>query len=198
LNCSSSKLTILDLSSCTALTYLDCSYNLLTHLDLMANTRLENLNCAANQLLCLDLSNNTELGSGNEDNTQLDLGYMPSLTEVCVWTTPFPPSGMKINTSGSQNLYFTQNCSGCYTGTDAMPDGNLSVYPNPVDDKVTIRSVQPGHRTVEIASPGGQLISVQPMEGTTLELDLSSFEKGVYFLTIRSGDFLTTRKIVKL
>jgi hypothetical protein len=31
-----------------------------------------------------------------------------------------------------------------------------------------------------------------------LQLDLSSFEKGVYFLTIRFRNFLTTRKIAKL
>ncbi|MGW8316643.1 MAG: T9SS type A sorting domain-containing protein [Bacteroidales bacterium] len=29
-------------------------------------------------------------------------------------------------------------------------------------------------------------------------MDLSSFNKGVYFITIRSKDFITTRKIVRL
>jgi hypothetical protein len=36
------------------------------------------------------------------------------------------------------------------------------------------------------------------MEGTTQQLDLSSFQSGVYFITIRSKDFVTTRKIIKL
>jgi len=36
------------------------------------------------------------------------------------------------------------------------------------------------------------------MDGPTLQLDLSSLQKGIYFITIRSKDFLTTRKIVKL
>jgi hypothetical protein len=198
LNCSSSKLTSLDLSSCTALTYLDCSFNPLSYLDLSANTRLEYLNCAANQLICLDLRNNTLIGSGNEDNTNLDLGFMPSLTEVCVWTTPFPPSGMEINVSGSLNIYFTENCQGCFTGIEEIPDSKVSVYPNPAYDFITIRSAQPEHMSVEITSSKGQLISIQEMDGTTLQLDLSSFQKGVYFITIRSKDFLTTRKIIKL
>jgi hypothetical protein len=198
LNCGSSKLTSLDLSSCTALTYLDCSYNRLTYLDLSANARLEYLNCAANQLICLDLRNNTLIGSGNEDNTKLDLGYMPSLTEVCVSATPFPPSGMEINISGSPNIYFTENCHGCFTGREAFPIANVSVYPNPAYDIITIRSAQPEHMSVEITSPKGQLISIQEMDGTTLQLDLSSFQKGVYFITIRSKDFLTTKKIIKL
>jgi hypothetical protein len=198
LNCGSSKLTNLDLSSCIALTYLDCSYNSLTYLDLSANARLEYLNCAANQLICLDLRNNTLIGSGNEDNTKLDLGYMPSLTEVCVSATPFPPSGMEINISGSPNLYFTENCHGCFTGIEAFPIANVSVYPNPAYDIISIRLAQPEHMSVKITSPKGQLISIQEMDGTTLQLDLSSFQKGVYIITIRSKDFLTTRKIVKL
>jgi hypothetical protein len=198
LNCSSSKLTNLDLSSCTVLSYLDCSFNRLTYLDLSVNTRLEYLNCAANQLICLDLRNNKLIGSGNADNTKLDLGFMPSLTEVCVWATPFPPSGMEINISGSPNLYFTENCQGCFTGIEAKPDSNVSVYPNPAYDIITIRSAQPEHMSVEITSPKGQLISIQEMDGTTLQLDLSSFQKGVYLITIRSQDFVITRKIIKL
>ena len=94
--------------------------------------------------ICLDLRNNTFIGSGNEDHTELDLGYMPTLTEVCVWTTPFPPSGMEINISGSENLYFTENCQGCITGLENIPDSNISVYPNPVDDIITIRSAHAG------------------------------------------------------
>jgi len=188
----------LNLSGCTGLTYLNCSSSKLTSLDLSANTRLEYLNCAANQLICLDLRNNTLIGSGNEDNTKLDLGYMPSLTEVCVWATPFPPSGMEINISGSPNLYFTENCQGCFTGIEEILHSNVSVYPNPAYDIITIRSAQPEHMSVEITSSKGQLISIHEMDGTTLQLDLSSFQKGVYFITIRSKDFLTTRKIVKL
>jgi hypothetical protein len=198
LDCSSSKLTSLDLSGCTSLTWLNCSYNPLTYLDLSANTRLETLNCSANQLHCLDLRNNTLLGSGNEDPIGLDLGYMPALTEVCVWTTPFPPSGMEINISGSENLYFTENCTGCFTGTEEIPDANLSVFPNPIYDMLTILSDQPEYLSVEISSAKGQHISMHEMEGTTLQIDLSSLEKGVYFLTIRSQDFQTTRKIIKL
>jgi hypothetical protein len=198
LNCSSSNLTGLELSGCTALTWLDCSYNHMTYLDLSANARLDYLNCAANPLSCLDISNNTLLGSGDGDNTKLDLGYMRSLTEVCVWTTPFPPSGMEINISGSPNLYFTENCSGCYTGREEFLHSEISVYPNPANEFVTIRSAHPEHMSVEITSSKGQLISRKEMDGTTLQLDLSSFRQGVYVITIRSKDFLITRKIVKL
>jgi len=148
-------------------------------------------------LLCLDLRSNTLIGSGDEGHTALDLGYMPALTEVCVWTTPFPPAGMEIHISGSSNLYFTENCQGCFTGIEDIGDAHISVYPNPVDEILTIQSVQPEHLSVEITTAGGQLISMHEMEGTTLQLDLSSYRKGVYLITLRSRDFLATRKIIK-
>jgi hypothetical protein len=44
----------------------------------------------------------------------------------------------------------------------------------------------------------GQLIYSTKMKGTTLQIDLSPFQKGVYFITIRSEDFVTTRKVIKL
>jgi hypothetical protein len=51
---------------------------------------------------------------------------------------------------------------------------------------------------IEIASLNGQLIHSSELEGPNHQLDLSSFKKGVYFITIRSKDFVTTEKIIKL
>jgi glutaredoxin-related protein len=105
---------------------------------------------------------------------------------------------MDIITAGSPNLYFTETCTGCATGIEELQRSEVSVYPNPAYDFITIRKAYPEHMSVEITSSTGQLISSKEMDGTTLQLDLSSFEKGVYFITVRSKDFLTTRKIVKL
>jgi Leucine-rich repeat (LRR) protein/uncharacterized protein YjdB len=51
----------LDLSGCTALTYLECHYNRLTTLDVSNNRALTFLRCESNQLTTLDVSNNTAL-----------------------------------------------------------------------------------------------------------------------------------------
>jgi hypothetical protein len=105
---------------------------------------------------------------------------------------------MEINISGSPNLNFTENCSGCYTGREEILHSEVSVYPNPTHEFITIRLAHPEHMSVEISSSKGQLISSKEMDGTTLQIDLSPFRQGVYFITIRSRDFLTTKKIVKL
>ena len=68
LNCSSNRLTSLDVSNHTALTNLNCSLNQLTDLDVSAHTALTNLNCSINQITDLDVSKNTAL-------TDLDCSY---------------------------------------------------------------------------------------------------------------------------
>ena len=61
LDCKSSNLTRLDVSSNTELTSLDCSDNRLTHLDISNNTVLSVLWCNGNQLTHLGVGKNTML-----------------------------------------------------------------------------------------------------------------------------------------
>jgi hypothetical protein len=74
----------------------------------------------------------------------------------------------------------------------------LKIYPNPVNDRLFIETILPEPYVIEINSLNGQLMYSTKMEGTTHQIDLSSFQKGVYFITIRSKDFVTTKKIIKL
>ena len=61
LDCSSNPLSSLDVSKNTQLTTLICSNNRLTSLDVSKNTQLEILDCYSNQLTSLDVSKNTQL-----------------------------------------------------------------------------------------------------------------------------------------
>ncbi len=74
--CSSNKLTSLDLQNNSKLTELDCSSNKLTSLDFPNNSKLWRLDCSSNQLTSLDLSNNsglTHLKCSSNQLTSLDL-----------------------------------------------------------------------------------------------------------------------------
>jgi len=51
---------------------------------------------------------------------------------------------------------------------------------------------------MDITSINGQLIFSKEMEGSSHELDLSTLQKGVYFITIKSKSLVTTKKIIKL
>ena len=85
------------------------------------------------------------------------------------------------------------------TGINSIPsDIKFSIYPNPVDGPLTVEMESQGKNIIEITTLNGQVILSKEMEGTTHQIDLSSFRKGVYFITIRSEEFVTTRKIIKL
>jgi len=104
LSCSGNDFTSLDVSNNTVLKSLICDWNQLTSLDVSNNTALLYLWCDNNQLTTLDLSNNMQIWF-------LSLREMPSLQEVCVWTMPFPPESVDLNTEGSPNVNFTTECS---------------------------------------------------------------------------------------
>jgi Leucine-rich repeat (LRR) protein len=101
--CSRNQLTSLDVANNTSLERIYCSYNSITNLDVSNCQALTRLTFSGNSLISLDISNNNLL-------QRLDIDEMPSLYEVCVWITPFPPNGLNINTFGSPNVYFTTDC----------------------------------------------------------------------------------------
>ena len=61
LNCSHNRLTSLDVSKNTELTYLDCGYNRLTELDVSQNTKLTALYFVSNKITSLQADNCTNL-----------------------------------------------------------------------------------------------------------------------------------------
>jgi len=74
----------------------------------------------------------------------------------------------------------------------------MNIYPNPINTVVTIETNISNLYGVKITSLNGQLIFSKEMTGPDNKIDLSSFPKGVYFNTISSKDFVTTKKIIKL
>jgi hypothetical protein len=57
-----------------------------------------------NQLSYLDISMHPNL-------TRIGVDNMPMLTEVCVWTLPFPPEGIVILQDYSPNIEYTTGCN---------------------------------------------------------------------------------------
>ena len=108
------RLKQLDVSANSNLYELFCGINQLSSLDLSNNKELRWLDCSENPLTELDISNNKNLGkSGPGKNWDPAIGLydMPALGRVCVWTMPFPPEGVTIDTTGSPNVFFTTDCS---------------------------------------------------------------------------------------
>ena len=85
-----------------------------------------------------------------------------------------------------------------FTGLKDLKFPGHLVYPNPTNSLLTIEMGILSQYHIEITSLNGQLFYSTEMEGTSHQIDLSSYPKGVYLITISSNDFVTTKKIIKL
>lgn len=191
--CNENQLSSLDVSNNTALTSMEVSYNNLTSLDISNDTTLESLFCSSNPLTSLNISSNKQL-------KKLSIHSMPDLHEICVWTNPFYLSGVDVTDYGSPYVCFQTDCNGDCSISGVVKEScqqKVAIYPNPINTLLIIETDMPGLYHIHITSLNGRLLVSEKMEGTTHQIDLSSFRKGVYFITIKSKDFVTTRKIIK-
>ena len=104
LDCGRNQIQVLDVSANSNLTHLMVNNNLLISLDVSGKQNLQKLITCGNQLLKLDVSANSKLKVLGVDN-------MSTITEVCVWTLPFPPAGVVVLKEFSPNVYFSLNCT---------------------------------------------------------------------------------------
>ena len=83
----------------------------------------------------------------------------------------------------------------------SSPDDILSsvaLYPNPACDKVTLQGLPVSPSTITLYDPAGRCVERRQVSSSTVQLDLSAFNKGIYLLRIDTPNASTLRKIVKL
>jgi Leucine-rich repeat (LRR) protein len=185
--CGYNELTSLVVLHNPLLKHLGCSHNKLTDLQPQNNTYLETLKCNNNFLRRLDISNNTML-------EKLDISNMYYLKDIEVWTMPFPPNGLWVNSENSPNIFYVHPES----NTKEYAVDGIKVYPNPVNDYMTIETESAELKTVEIFSMNGQVVFSEDKNEQIIDLDLSCFSEGIYCLVIQTGSKKTMKKIMKL
>ena len=77
-------------------------------------------------------------------------------------------------------------------------EDQITIFPNPVIDLLNVQTGLSEDHFIEIASLNGQVVYSMTMDRPASSIDLSLLEKGIYYITIRSTDFVTTRKIIKM
>ncbi|GAA3792018.1 hypothetical protein GCM10022271_25500 [Corallibacter vietnamensis] len=198
------QITSLDLSQNLNLQFLYCDFNQLQALDVSLQTDLIHLHCSANQLTALDVSQNinlttlrgysnlyTAINLANGNNaamTDVNLINNPDLTCIQIdngFTPPTDGSWQK-DTAAS----YSYACS--TLGIETTNIDTLKMYPNPVEEYLTITSKIP--LTLQLYNVQGQLLkTVKVDENTTV--DFNGLPSGVYFLKDVNG--LANKKIVK-
>jgi photosystem II stability/assembly factor-like uncharacterized protein len=77
-------------------------------------------------------------------------------------------------------------------------DYSLHIYPNPTNSILNLESEFSGPYIINLLNLNGQLVLEQVITGNRHQLDLSSFREGAFFITIRSKDSVTTKKVIKI
>lgn len=131
--------------------------------------------------------------AGTDDGTDYGSANMASSPRVGVsMITGAPINGNKMGT-----ITFTYNSSTLSTKNNVIED--IKIYPNPTKGKITLSNIQKiDLKSAKIFNVLGRLVKdVSIKNGVSkLEIDLSNLNKGVYLLSLKSGDQSTTKKLV--
>ena len=74
---------------------------------------------------------------------------------------------------------------------------NLKVYPNPVDDLLTV-SYTEDISSIEIYNIVGQLVLLKNIDAAEAQISLAQLSTGTYIVRIASGNNIKNLKVIKL
>jgi hypothetical protein len=212
LQSNNNSLTILDLSQNPGITGVFCYNNSLTTLDLNQNMPLTILNCQTNQLTSLDISNFASLtvlycgsnqltdlnvANGNNSNmvASLDPGLIalnnPNLTCIQI-DAGYTPNSTDRNVDVTAS--FSTNCAGI-TGINEINSQNISIYPNPVINKLFVELENQQVTEMVIIDYSGRL--VRSISNNTNNIDVSELTQGVYLLKVLTENGISTNRFIK-
>lgn len=75
---------------------------------------------------------------------------------------------------------------------------DTKIYPNPASFCINIETGRSERYNIDIKNVNGQIILSAEKIGPVINIDISSLQKGFNIITIKSKDFLITKKIIKL
>jgi hypothetical protein len=116
-----------------------------------------------------------------------DTGYVPLQLTVNGFT--YTPVAVPFYESPLCGLYNPNAVA-----ETAQPD-QVQVFPNPAQNRLTIRGIS-GNTAVRLYNSNGQSCLQQTTTGNELQIDLSSFAEGLYFVTIDNGKKRSTQKVI--
>jgi uncharacterized protein (DUF1684 family) len=93
----------------------------------------------------------------------------------------------------TQRLALTVNL---ILGNDDFIFNGLRYYPNPANNVLNIENATEIN-SVSIVNALGQSVISKTVNGNAVQVDVSSLSKGIYFVTVNSGNASKTIKVIK-
>ncbi|MEO9891513.1 thrombospondin type 3 repeat-containing protein, partial [Aurantibacter sp.] len=143
--------------------------------------------------------------SGKSASFQVEgsTSYQVSINDV-VYSHEFNTTKSRVISvpleAGKNNIHISgvSDCQGIFT--DEIIVGHLTVYPNPVVEKICIEGIlAEGDATVVVANLTGKIAAkaITPIANGEIHVDFSTLSKGVYLVYLRTNEEEIEFKIVK-
>ncbi|HSZ24402.1 MAG TPA: T9SS type A sorting domain-containing protein, partial [Cytophagaceae bacterium] len=84
--------------------------------------------------------------------------------------------------------------------TDVLNGTNVSFYPNPVVNTLTIdfsNNMPPSDLSIELINAVGITVYASTNANTSTILNIGDYPSGIYYVKLKSGDGVLNKKIVK-
>jgi hypothetical protein len=79
-------------------------------------------------------------------------------------------------------------------GVDELNAGQFEIYPNPATDHITVKS--DFHVTsIEMLNNAGQVVYTDEVEAAQFNITVSQFERGIYYLKLKTDEGIVLKKI---
>lgn len=121
------------------------------------------------------------------------------------WSNGDTDATMEDVEAGEYSLTVT-DAAGCETVADPVvidfsdfiedEESSFAIYPNPAEESVFVRFTNIQADRIELVNMLGQSILSKNVDKDIVQMDLSSLESGMYFISIEAGDSKTTRKLI--
>jgi len=156
-----------------------------------------------NLLVSYDKGMNYESFDSFEESTQIDTVYrMVYLNELQNSTQTVLKLVISDGyyMSSDTTLHFN-NIRGQKPGSVAVEldkeSAEISVYPNPFKDDLSIQTSGSREYSLELITISGRTIYQSKMEGNFHRINLKELSSGIYFVRVKSDDFVSVRKVIK-
>lgn len=138
--------------------------------------------------------------------SSLDNGNTWTPSPIGPWTTILNfESYNEYILAGTEYYSYMSNSGGVYyrfnstLGTDnkILTDNKLAIYPNPSQDFIFIDTKSKENKVVKIYSISGQLVNTVNSRDSKITINVRDLQKGTYIVELKSGNVLSTQKLIK-